>query len=105
MEERELILNEIYSYILKHGIFTSKQDVLDPDNKVYTKKVPVDITIDKVVIKFVSVSGYNKDLMDTSKNDIRINIKNYNNDYLNLFNTSVSDNTLMAILNYIKKND
>ena len=72
---------------------------------VYTKKIPVGITIDKVTIKFVSVSGYNENLSDTSKNDVRINFKNYNNDFLNLFNTSVSDDTLNKILDYLKENE
>lgn len=105
MKERDLVLSEIYSRILKNGVFTEKQDVLDPDNRVYIKKIPVGITIDKVTIKFVSVSGYNENLSDTSKNDVRINIKNYNNDFLNLFNTSVSDDTLNKILDYLKENE
>ena len=105
MKERDLVLSEIYSRILKNGVFTEKQDVLDPDNRVYTKKIPVEITIDKVTIKFVSVSGYNKNLSDTSKNDVRINFKNYHNDFLNLFNTSVSDDTLNKILDYLKENE
>lgn len=32
MKERDLVLSEIYSRILKNGVFTEKQDVLDPDN-------------------------------------------------------------------------
>lgn len=101
--DRSGILDGIYSHILEHGELTEKQDILDSDNKVYTKKIPVDIIIDKVVIKFVSVSGYEKDLSDTSDTDVRVNIKNYNNDYLNLFSTSISDKTLEKILNYLKE--
>lgn len=103
--KREFILDEIYSCVLKNGELTEKQDILDSDNKVYTKKIPVDIIIDKVIIKFISVSGYTKDLSDTSKADVRINIKNYNNDYLNLFNESVDDNILFKILSYLKEHE
>lgn len=103
--KREFILDEIYSCVLNNGELTEKQDILDSDNKVYTKKIPVDIILDKVIIKFISVSGYTKDLSDTSKADVRINIKNYNNDYLNLFNESVDDNILFKILSYLKEHE
>jgi len=100
---RENILNEIYSLILENGVSTEKIDVLEEDNRVYTKKIPVDITLDGNKIKFVSVSGYNEDLSDTSYNDLRINILNYSGGFLNLFGTSVSDEVLYNILTSLKK--
>lgn len=102
--ERDKILNEIYTYLMEKGEKTSKQDVLDSDSKVYTKKIPVDINVDKVKIKFISVTGYSENLSDTSKSDIRICINNYNKDFLNLFVVSVGDDTLKKILNYLKEN-
>jgi hypothetical protein len=102
--DRENILNEIYSLILENGVFTEKIDVLEEDNRVYTKKIPVDIMLDGNKIKFVSVSGYNEDLSDTSYNDLRINILNYSGGFLNLFCASVSDEVLYNILTSLKNN-
>ena len=103
--KRNKILDEIFDYLLKNGELTSKQSVIDTDNRVYTKKVPVDIEIDKVKIKMVSVTGYEADLSDASKTDIRICINNSNKDYLNLFVASISDDTLNKILKYFKEHD
>ena len=94
-------MERIYDFIMKKGELSSKQDILDDDNKVYTKKLPVDVKIENAVIKIVSVSGYEPDLSDTSVNDIRICINNYRNDYLNLFVVSASDLTLGTILKYL----
>ena len=101
--DRENILNEIYSLILENGVSSEKIDVLEEDSRVYTKKIPVDIILDGNKIKFVSVSGYNEDLSDTSHNDLRINILNYSGGFLNLFGTSVSDEVLFDILTSLKK--
>ena len=101
--DRENILNGIYSLVLKNGVFTEKIDVLEEDNRVYTKKIPVDIMLDGNKIKFLSVSGYNDDLSDTSYNDLRINVLNYSGGFLNLFGTSVSNEVLSNILTFLRK--
>jgi hypothetical protein len=103
--KRDLMLDEIFNYLMKNGELTSKQDVLDSDNKVYTKKIPVDINVDKVNIKMISVTGYEPNLSDASKNDIRVCVNNYNKDFLNLFVVSVGDDTLTKILKYFKEHE
>ena len=103
--KRDLILDEIFDYLMKNGELTSKQSVINTDEKVYTKKVPVDIEIDKVKIKMVSVTGYESDLSDASKIDIRVCINNCNKDFLNLFVTSVGDDTLDKIRQFLKKHE
>ena len=103
--KRDLVLDEIFDYLIKNGELTSKQSVINTDDKVYTKKVPVDIEVDKVKIKMISVNGYESDLSDASKTDIRVCANNYNKDFLNLFVVSVSDDTLNKILQYFKEHE
>ena len=103
--DRENILNEIYSLVLENGISTEKIDVLEEDNRVYTKKIPVDgITIYKGKTKFVSVSGYKKDLSDTSYNDLRINMQDYNGNFLNAYADLFTTDDLENILTFLKNN-
>lgn len=98
--KRKDILNALQSAIIDHGQSTEKIDVLEEDNRVYTKKIPVDIMLDDDgnIIKFASISSYDKEFSDVSVNDIRINIQKYNGDFLNLFAESLSDRVLNDIL-------
>lgn len=101
---RENILNEIYSLVLENGVSTEKIDVLEEDNRVYTKKIPVDdIILYNGKVKFVSVSGYNEDLSDTSCNDLRINMQDYNGNFLNLYTDLFTIECLESILTFLKK--
>ena len=53
----------------------------------------------------ISVTGYEPNLSDASKNDIRVCANNYNKDFLNLFVVSVGDDTLTKILKYFKEHE
>lgn len=97
------MMEEIYDFIMENGELSSKQDILDEDNNVYTKKIPVDIRINNAQIRMISVSGYESDLSDTSATDVRLCVNNYRNDYLNLFVVSASDLTLGTILRFLKE--
>lgn len=97
MEERELLIKKLYNYVISKGKKTSKPDILNSDDKVYTKKVSVDLKVEGANVKYISVTGYNADMKDTNSNDLRINIQNFNKRFHNLFVSSISDNLLKKI--------
>jgi len=88
MDKRLKLENGILGFVLINGVETSKADILGEDpmeDKVYTKKVKIDKTYDSTKIMYVSVTSDKPLDTDVSLNNVRINTKNREGRWCNIF--------------------
>jgi len=86
-------ISEIFNTILTKGIKTSKSDILgeDIDDKVYTKRININKDykfkngVDIVEVVSVSLTSDNENMTGASSRKVRINMKNRNNSWVNIF--------------------
>lgn len=86
-------ISEIFNVVLTKGIETSKSDILgeDIDDKVYTKRININKDyefkngVDIVEVVSVSLTCENENMGGASSRKVRINMKNRNNSWVNIF--------------------
>ena len=86
-------ISEIFNVVLTKGIKTSKSDILgeDIDDKVYTKRININKDyefkngVDMVEVVSVSLTCENENMTGAAPRKIRINMKNINGYWVNIF--------------------
>ena len=86
-------ISEIFNVVLTKGIKTSKGDILgeDIDDKVYTKRININKDykfkngVDIVEVVSVSLTSDNENMTGASSRKVRINMKNRNSSWVNIF--------------------
>lgn len=98
--DKKQVIKLIYDALMKKGKVTEKADIMgvDPmETKVYTKRLQVNEDMGSVELVYVSLTSDDKDFMDASPNQVRINTKNTYDTWVNLWATEADDETLEAI--------
>ena len=104
----EKVISEIFDAILNNGIETSKNDILgeDIDDQVYTKRININKDykfnndVDVVEVVCVSLTCENEDMSDAAERKVRINMRNRNNSWINIFLHEAPD----ELIDFIHKN-
>lgn len=98
------MLQKIFDYVMKNGSISSKKNILayikgNPE-MVYTKKVVVKLPfrVNGCVVKSISITSQNKDFTDVSKSDLRVNLTNMFNKWVNVFASNLSNDALSTIV-------
>lgn len=86
-------ISKIFNIVLTKGIETSKSDILgeDIDDKVYTKRININKDyefkngVDMVEVVSVSLTCENENMSGASSRKVRINMKNRNGSWVNIF--------------------
>ena len=82
---------KLYRVVMENGILSSKENVMDVptidriENKVYVKKLPIEIPTSGTTVMMVSVAGSKEDLSDTRPADVRVGCVNRENKWTNVF--------------------
>ena len=103
---KEKVISEIFDAVLNNGIETSKNDILgeDIDDRVYTKRININKdfknSVDSVEVVCVSMTCLNEDMSDAVEGKVRINMKNRNNSWINIFLHEAPD----ELIDFIHKN-
>ena len=87
------IISEIFNTILIKGIKSSKNDILgeDIDDSVYTKRININKDykfkngIDIVEVVCISLTCDNENMTGAAPRKVRINMKNRNGSWVNIF--------------------
>lgn len=97
----------ILENIIDKGIETSKNNILGNntiEDKVYTKKINVNAQYNGMNIVCISITNdtpiFNKQI---NNNNIRVNMKNHNGVWCNLFINEIPKNMMEFIYNKISK--
>ena len=86
--ERFKLENGILGFVMVNGVETSKADILGDDpmeDKVYTKKVKIDKHFESTKVVYVSVTSDKPLDDDISLDNVRINTKNREGQWCNIF--------------------
>ena len=91
--DKEKVISEIFDAVLNNGIETSKNDILGEDinDRVYTKRININKdyefknSVDSVEVVCVSMTCVNEDMSDAAEGKVRINMRNRNNSWVNIF--------------------
>ena len=101
---KEELKNNIFGQIKTNGILTSKGDILGEDpmeDKVYTKKLNIGKDygngINGVEIVCVSLTSQTQDFKDANINNVRINTKNRQEQWCNIFINEAPNDMLELI--------
>ena len=86
-------ISEIFNVVLTKGIKTSKSDILgeDIDDKVYTKRININKDyefkngVDMVEVVSISLTCENENMTGAAPRKVRINMKNRNGSWVNIF--------------------
>ena len=105
---REKGISEIFDAVLNNGIETSKNDILGEniDDKVYTKRININKdykfknSVDSVEVVCISMTCANEDMSDAAERKVRINMRNRNNSWINIFLHEAPD----ELIDFIHKN-
>ena len=107
--DKEKVISEIFDAVLNNGIETSKNDILGEDiyDQGYTKKININKVyefkngVDSVEVVCVSMTCENEDMSDAAEGKIRINMRNRNNSWVNIFLHEAPDELIDFIHKYI----
>jgi hypothetical protein len=86
--ERFKLENGILGLILVNGVDSSKADVLGEnpmEDKVYTKKIKIGKIYNSVEIEYVTLTSDDPLFTNISLDNVRVNTKNRNGKWCNLF--------------------
>ena len=107
---REEIIKKIYNALLQQGKLTSKPNVLSDDpveDKVYTKRLKVNKNLgdgaNTVELVYVTITSSDIDFNSTSSSDMRLNTKNVQDQWCNLFIDEATDEMLELVMSTIEE--
>jgi hypothetical protein len=86
--DRFKLENGILGFVMVNGVETSKADILGDnpmEDRIYTKKVKIDKDFDSIEIAYVSVSSEKPLKDDVPLDNVRINTKNREGKWCNIF--------------------
>ena len=96
------VIEKIFNKLIENGKVTSKADILGTDpmeDKVFTKRIEINKTMDDgTEIVCVTVTSNDFTFRDTTSADMRVNTKNYKDQWCNLF----ADETPKEILELVE---
>jgi hypothetical protein len=99
---RNEVIERVYDSLIKTGKVTSKPDILGEnpmDEKVFTKRIEINKTMsDGTEIVCVTLTSNDITFCDTTSADMRVNTKNYKEQWCNLF----ADETPEEILEIVE---
>lgn len=100
------MLDKLFNYVMKNGEISQKKNILtvfsNKSDNVYTKKVMVadkKLRISGCLIKCISLTSNNGKFDDVNKNDVRVNLTNVFDKWVNVPAHTLSNGTLKKILN------
>ena len=104
------VISEIFNVVLTKGIETSKNDILgeDIDDKVYTKRISINKDyefkndVDMVEVVSVSLTCENENMTGAAPRKVRINMKNRNGSWINIFLYEAPNELIEFIYDSIK---
>ena len=106
---REETIEKIYNTLLQQGKLTSKPNVLSDDpveDKVYTKRLKVNKNLGEganaVELVYVTITSSDIDFGNTSSSDMRLNTRNVQDQWCNLFIDETTDEMLELVLSTIE---
>lgn len=87
------VISEIFNTVLTKGIKSLKNDILgeDIDDSVYTKRVNINKDykfrngVDTVEVVCITLTCDNENMKDAAPRKVRINMRNRNNSWVNIF--------------------
>ena len=96
------ILEKIFDALMEKGTVSEKADILGEEpmeDKVYIKRIKIgeDIKSNGVELVYVSITSYKEDFSDASVTNMRINLKNAYDKWVNCFATEF-DKTALSII-------
>ena len=101
---KEQTIERIYNTLIEQGKVTSKADALgiDPmEDKVYTKRLSVNKNLgegaEAIELVFVTVTSDDPSFGDTSSSDVRLNTKNTQDQWCNLFIDEATEEMLSIV--------
>ena len=98
---RNEVIERIYDTLIEIGKVTSKPDILGQnpmDEKVFTKRIEINKTMsDGTEIVCVTLTSNDIAFRDTTSADMRVNTKNYKEQWCNLFADETPDEILEIV--------
>ena len=98
---RNEVIERIYDTLIEAGKVTSKPDILGEnpmDEKVFTKRIEINKTMsDGTEIVCVTLTSNDIAFRDTTSADMRVNTKNYKEQWCNLFADETPDEILEIV--------
>ena len=101
---KEQTIERIYNTLIQQGKVTSKADTLgiDPlEDKVYTKRLSVNKNLgegaEAIELVFVTVTSDDPSFSDTASSDVRLNTRNTQDQWCNLFIDEATEEMLSLV--------
>lgn len=100
---KKTIKTKIYQILCNQGVLDTRENVTYEftderiENKMFVRKLPVDIPVSGTTVKMISLASDRNDFSDVDCDDIRIGCVNYNNQWTNLFINEVPGEILSQI--------
>jgi hypothetical protein len=101
---REKTIERIYNALIEQGKVTSKGDILSDDpmeDKVFTKRLSIDKKLgegaNSIELVYVTVTSDDETFGDTTSADMRLNTKNVQDQWCNLFIEETTDEMLELV--------
>ena len=98
---KEQTIEKIFNELIENGKVTNKADILGTDpmeDKVFTKRLEIGKTMeDGTEVVCVTVTSNDITFRDTTSSDMRINTKNYKNQWCNLFADETPEEILAVV--------
>ena len=95
------VIEKIYNTLIENGKVTTKADILGQDpmeDKVFTKRIEINKAMDDgTEIVCVTVTSNDFTFRDTTSADMRVNTKNYRNQWCNLFADETPEEILEVV--------
>jgi hypothetical protein len=106
---KEQTIEKIYNALIAQGKVTSKADTLgiDPmEDKVYTKRLSINKNLGEgpqtIELVFVTVTSDDPTFSDTASSDMRLNTKNTQDQWCNLFIDEATEDMLELVISTIE---
>ena len=98
---KEQTIEKIFNELIENGKVTAKTDILGTnpmEDKVFTKRINVNKEMsDGTEIVCVTVTSNDITFRDTTSSDMRINTRNYKNQWCNLFADETPEEILAVV--------
>ena len=101
---KELTIEKIYNTLIEQGKMTTKMDALGDDpleDKVYTKRLSINKNLGEganaIELVYVTLTSHDMQFRNTSPKDMRLNTKNVQDQWCNLFINEATEDMLSLV--------
>ena len=96
---KDEVLQELWTMLQDKGKVTGKQSILNEDDKVWTKKLTIDLDDESEgsYYSVLSVTATSEDFSDALQSDMRVAVVNYQEQYCNNFAKELPIEKLLMI--------